>query len=274
MTENSEQDPSAAIQANRTLWDQWTGLHETSRFYDVDGFRQGATSLQSIELDELGPHIEGKDLLHLQCHFGLDTLSWARLGAQVTGVDLSPEATRLGTRLAAELDIPARFIASDVLRLDDALDDTYDVVFASYGVLDWLPDLERWAEIIDGFLRPGGVFYMVEFHPLATILGDDGKTLKYPYFPHREPIRLVEQGSYAAPDADVEGELFVWSHSLSEIFMALLGRGLQLEHFHEFDWSPYDCFPFTQEESPGRSVVPGMEGKIPLTFSLQCRKPS
>lgn len=263
----------AAIRANRKLWNQWTRAHETSRFYDVDAFRRGADSLQSIELDEIGPRVEGRDLLHLQCHFGLDTLSWARRGARVTGVDLAPDAVALATRLADELDIPGRFIASDVLRLDEVLQDTFDIVFTSYGVLDWLPDLDRWAEVIDDRLRPGGVFYMVEFHPLANLLGDDGKTLSYPYFPHAEPLRLVEKGSYAAPEADMEGEFFVWSHSLSEILGALLGRGLHLEFFHEFPWSPYNCFPFTKEIAPGRCIVPDQENSIPLTFSLQARKP-
>lgn len=261
-----------AIGANRQLWDQWTRAHETSEFYDLDAFRRGASSLQSIELDALGEVVVGKDLLHLQCHFGLDTLSWARLGARVTGVDLSQEAVQLAQRLSRELEIPGRFLQCDVLQLDAVLDDTFDIVYTSYGVLDWLPDLDRWAEVIAGRLRPGGLFYMVEFHPLASALGDDGKTLRYPYFPHAEPIRLVEKGSYAAPDSDMEGELFVWSHSLSEILTALLGQGLVLESFREFPWSPYDCFPFTQEVEPGRAIVPGLEGKIPLTFSLAARR--
>ncbi len=261
-----------AIGANRQLWDQWTRAHETSKFYDLDAFRRGTSSLQRIELDALGDAVAGKDLLHLQCHFGLDTLSWARLGARVTGVDLSHEAVQLAQRLSRELEIPGRFLQSDVLRLGDVLDDTFDIVFTSYGVLDWLPDLDRWAEIIANRLRPGGLFYMVEFHPLAGTLDEDGKTLHYPYFPHDEPIRLVEKGSYAAPDADTEGELFVWSHSLSEILSALLGQGLVLQSFEEFPWSPYNCFPFTQEVEPGRAVIPGLEGKIPLTFSLAARK--
>ena len=159
-----------------------------------------------------------------------------------------------------------------MLRLDEVLDDTFDIVFTSYGVVDWLPDLDRWAEVIAGRLRPGGLFYMVEFHPLAATLGDDGKTLQYPYFSHTEPLRLTQKGSYAAPDADIDSELFVWSHSLSEILTALLSQGLTLESFREFPWSPYDCFPFTEEVEPGRSVVPGLEGKIPLTFSLAARK--
>lgn len=262
-----------AIAANRQLWDQWTRAHETSDFYNVDAFRRGESTLCSIELDEIGREVADRDLLHLQCHFGLDTLSWARKGARVTGVDLSAEAMELANRLSRELEIPGRFLCSDVLELDSVLDDTFDIVFTSYGVLDWLPDLDRWARLIHHFLRPGGTFYMVEFHPLAAALSDDGRSLAYPYFPHREPLRMVEKGSYAAPDADMEGELFVWSHSLSEIITALLGQGLQLEHFHEFPWSPYDCFPFTEEVEKGRAIVPGLEGKIPLTYSLRARKP-
>lgn len=261
-----------ALEANRRLWDAWTEVHEDSEFYAVDAFRAGETSLQSIELQHLGDAVAGRRLLHLQCHFGLDTLSWARLGADVVGVDLSPKAIRLARTLAEELDIPACFIESDVLDLRSRLDDTFDIVYTSYGVLDWLSDLDRWARVVADSLVPGGTFFMVEFHPLAGLLGDNGRTLEHPYFPRREPLRFEEKGSYADTEAPVEGESVVWPHSLSEIFMALLGAGLRLDAFHEYAESPYDCFPFTKEVEPGRAVIPNLEHSVPLVYSLRATK--
>lgn len=260
---------NAWVGSNRELWNQWTDLHVESDFYDVDRFLKGESTLQSIEVDEL-QDIEGRSLLHLQCHFGLDTLSWARLGARVTGVDLAPRAVERGTDLARRAGLDARFVAADVVSLD--LGETFDVVFTSYGVLDWIQDLDAWARVVHRHLKPGGRFYIVEFHPMLNVLSDDGKRLAESYFPRPEPIEYAEQGSYAAPEADVSGTSYTWSHSLSEILNALLGAGLRLDFFNEHDFSPYDCFPFTEEEGPGTSYVPGMKGKFPMCFSLQARR--
>ncbi|MEO1088272.1 MAG: class I SAM-dependent methyltransferase [Acidobacteriota bacterium] len=208
-------DPSLAT--NKALWDRWTRLHRSSDFYDVDGFRAGESSLQSIELEALGGEVAGRDLLHLQCHFGLDTLSWARLGARVVGVDLSTEAVRTATELAAELELDARFIASDVLQLDAALEDTFDIVYTSYGVLDWIRDLDAWAGVVARRLRPGGTFYIVEFHPILGALSEDGGRFEHAYFHDDEPTVYREQGSYAAPDDPEESVMHVWQHTLGDV---------------------------------------------------------
>lgn len=260
-----------ALDANRALWDAWTTLHEGSDFYDLDAFRAGRSSLNPIELRELGP-VEGRSLLHLQCHIGIDTLSWARLGARAVGSDLSPKAVALANRLAEELALDARFVCADLYDLPEVLDERFDVVFTSYGALEWLRDLDRWGEIVAGFLAPGGVFYIVEFHPVALTLSDDGRPFHHPYFSTPEPIRTLERGSYADPDADFEGTSYAWSHSLGEIVSAVAGAGLRIEFLHEFAESPYDCYPFTREIAPGRAVVPGYEDKLPLLFSLRARK--
>ncbi len=257
---------------NRQLWDAWTQVHAGSRFYDVDGFRAGASSLNPIELAEVGD-VAGKTLLHLQCHFGLDTLSWARLGARATGVDFSAEAIELARRLAEELALPARFLCSDVYELPQCLDERFDIVFTSYGVVEWLPDLATWARLVASYLRPGGVFHLVELHPILGTLGEDGTTPVHPYFSSPEPIRTVESGTYADPDAAVEGVSYAWAYSLGEIVTAVVAAGLELEFLHEFPDSPYDCYPFTEEVEPGRAVIPGREGKIPLVFSLKATKP-
>lgn len=260
------------LEANRELWDAWTDVNSRSDFYDLEAFRAGASSLKPIELEELGD-VRDKTLLHLQCHFGLDTLSWARQGARVTGVDFSVAAIELARSLATELDLPARFVASDVFDLPNQLEGEFDIVFTSYGVIDWLQDLSAWGRIIASFLRPGGIFYMVEFHPVALTFSDDGRPFHHSYFPSRKPIRTVESGSYADPEADLTQVSYVWSHSLSEVVTALTSAGLRLEYLHELPYSPYDCFDFTSDAEPGKAVIPGFEDRVPLLFSLEASAP-
>jgi 2-polyprenyl-3-methyl-5-hydroxy-6-metoxy-1,4-benzoquinol methylase len=176
--------------ANLELWNRWTRIHEKSAFYDVDGFLAGKSSLWPLELEELGPYVQaGTTLLHLQCHFGLDTLSWARMGADVVGLDFSDEAITLARRLAGEAGLSghAEFICSDLYDADLHLGERlFDVVFVSWGAIEWLPDLERWAAIIARHLRPGGAFYLAEMHPFAQILDDEAPEgvlrVLYPYF--------------------------------------------------------------------------------------------
>src|SRR3972149_9735810 len=177
--------------ANLALWDEWTSIHVRSKFYDVEGFKRGEVRLDSLEREELGD-VTGKSLLHLQCHFGLGTLSWARLGATVTGADFSAKSIEQARALADELGIPAHFVCSDVESLPDNLSGQFDIVFTSYGVLPWLPDLKRWAEVIAHFLTPGGIFYIAEAHPISYIFDDtegvNDLVVKYPYFARDEPI--------------------------------------------------------------------------------------
>ena len=154
--------------ANRQNWNERTPVHAASDFYDVAGFKAGRITLTDIERGEVGD-VSGKTLLHLQCHFGLDTMSWARLGATATGVDFSEAAIDLARSLNDELRLNTRFIRSDVYGLPDVLDEEFDVVFTSYGVLVWLPDLDRWARTIRRMLRSGGTFYLVEFHPFPHL---------------------------------------------------------------------------------------------------------
>ena len=265
-------DQKQQRRTNRELWDGWTELHEGSEFYGLEGFRAGASSLNPLELEEVGD-VAGKSLLHLQCHFGLDTLSWARLGARVTGVDFSERAIGLAGRLASELDLPARFVRSDIYDLPGTLDERFDIVFTSYGVLWWLPELQPWANLIAELLVPGGRFYMAEFHPFLNLLDDDGRGPVGSYFSGTPPIRYETTGSYAAPDAGESHECFGWSHGIAEILTALHRAGLSLEFFREHQFSPYDCFPFLEEDAPGRYVMRGTSGGMPLVFSVRARRP-
>ena len=278
--------PDELRRANVAHWDEWTRIHETSAFYDVDGFKAGATSLRPLELEELGPLVaEGTTLLHLQCHFGLDTLSWARRGAVVTGVDLSEEAIGLARRLADEVGLAgrARFIASDVYEADAQLGAAhFDVVFVSWGAIEWLPDLDRWASLIARRLRPGGTFYMAEIHPIAYAMDetkDHGVRLAYRYLPAPdEPDRSEDDGSYADPDAHVEHRVcYSWAHGMGEILTALTGAGLRLEYLHESPYSVAPFFAWMQRDGHRWWWLPDADGgrraDLPFSYSVMARKP-
>jgi SAM-dependent methyltransferase len=261
------------IGMNRELWNELTLIHSRSNYYDVEGFKSGKSTLRPIELEELGD-VYGKSLLHLQCHFGLDTLSWARLGARVTGVDFSDRAIDLARRLSKEVGIEASFVQSDIYDLPENLDGQFDIVFTSYGVLCWLPDLGRWAEIIARFMKPGGTFYMVADHPLNNIFESkkDSQELKvaYPYFHSPEPTEWGPGSSYADPKAKVSHPSYEWTHSLSDVFNALISAGLRIEFVHEFPVCAYQRFPFMEQDEDGWWRLKG--DNIPLTFSLKATK--
>src|SRR5262245_17112552 len=195
-----------AIDLNRAHWDEVVPLHVASEFYDVASFRAGRSTLLPVELREVGD-VRGKTLLHLQCHFGMDTLSWAREGATVTGADFSGPAIEVARGLSAELGIPARFVESDVYSLPEVLDEPFDIVFASYGVLCWLPDFPAWARIAASFLNPGGVFYLLDGHGISWALDDlaaPALVLRYAYLPGTQQAYPDEDGSYAARDAKLQ----------------------------------------------------------------------
>ncbi len=262
--------------SNLKLWDQWASVHIGSRFYDVPGFEAGRNSLSEIDMAEMpAAAVAGKSLLHLQCHFGLDTLSWARLGAEVTGVDFSPNAITSARQLSAEMNIPARFIQSDIVTLPDALQGQFDIVYTSYGALAWLPDLAKWGEVIQHFLKPGGVFYMIEYHPFIHVFenrsDESGVELKYDYFPHPDKPQIfeVKGASYAGDSPDITHKVeYNWAHSLSEILTALTIRGLHLEYLHEFDYINFKIFRDMEEFAHHRYRLQGVP-PLPYMFSLK-----
>ncbi len=256
--------------ANQKLWNAYTAVNERSKVYDLDAFRKGKSSLNKIELDELGD-VKGKTLLHLQCHFGQDTLSWARMGARVTGVDFSHEAVELGRSLGRELGIDARFIECNIYDLPEVLTEKFDIVFTSYGALCWLPDLERWAKIIRHFLGKRGTFYMVEFHPVLSMFDDKG-AFKYPYFASGEPIKeRVTKGCYSNSDAVFDTDSYEWTHSLADPINALLNAGLVIEHVHEFPFCVYGDRPFLKQADDGLWYHENPEINIPLLFSIKAK---
>lgn len=270
MTTDTRRDPVAE---NLHLWNRWAEIHPDTDFYDLAGFRKGGSSLQAIERQEVGD-VAGKRLLHLQCHFGLDTLSWARLGADATGVDFSPVAIGRARELAEEAELEARFVESDVYHLPETIgDERFHRVVTTWGVLDWLPDLLTWARIVHRFLEPGGTFHLVEFHPLLRTLDDDGRTIAYPWLHQAEPLEYLEESSYAAPDESVDLPSFTWSWGIGDVVQSLLKAGLVIEALREFPWSPYPCLPYLVEVGPRRWALPDLEGLVPLAWSVRARRP-
>lgn len=259
--------------SNRSLWNEWARIHAASDFYHLDDFKSGAITLNDLERGEVGP-VAGKSLLHLQCHFGLDTLSWARLGANVTGVDFSNEAITLADQLAQALNIPARFLCSDIYALDDLLQEQFDIVYTSYGVLSWLPDIPRWAKIAADRVKPGGFFYIAEFHPFSWVLDDEAQEyrLRYPYF-NRDVMAFQVQGSYADRAAKVETRVeYGWNHTLGEIITSLIDAGLTLEFLHEFPFSVYEQLPYLKPDDQGLWRQNDEPAMMPLIFSLKAWK--
>ena len=270
------------LRANLASWDEAVDLHVGSALYNLEGFKAGKSSLSRIESDELGPFVgERTTLLHLQCHFGLDTLSWARRGATVTGIDFSGKGIETARSLAGEAGLSQRatFIQSDVYGLPEKLQGEFDVVFTSWGVLLWLGDLDRWAGVVDHFLAPGGRFYIAEFHPFAFLIADDATPdrlrIGYPYFQYGKPLRFDEPGDYAEPDAaTVNTVTYEWNHGFAEIIDPLLRRGLRLEFLHEFPFTiPGLQFPYLEKDDEGMLRVKGHREDFPLSFSLMMTKP-
>jgi SAM-dependent methyltransferase len=261
--------------ANRDLWDAWTRLHVTSEFYDVPGFKSGQSSLDSVELGGVGD-VRGRSLLHLQCHFGLDTLSFARLGARVTGVDFSSEAIGHARRLATELGLEARFVYADVTQALSLLEgEEFDVVFTSYGALSWLPELGPWARTIAGALKPAGRFFVADHHPTVWIFDDESREMelryRYGYF-DRGALRTEEKGSYAVPDGDYEGVSYCWQHTFDDIVGSLLAAGLRITSLREYPYLSFQWFPFMEKGDDGFWRMPEGGPDIPLMFSLTATK--
>ena len=257
------------IESNKTVWDQWSDKGFTPAFDKIERFRAGEEILQLFELEEIGD-VTGKSLLHLQCHFGLDTLAWARRGATVTGVDFSDTSIELATKLASDLGLPdARFVRSDVFGLPDVLDEKFDIVYTSFGVLAWLPDLDRWAQVIAHFLKPGGFFYVAEYHPFPLVFDDSSRTLdpvlRHPDFRTPEPI------SYPG-GVDGEFTVYGWPYTLGEVVSSLATAGLSIEFLHEFPFSESPHVSYLVPAEDGTWRLPPESGDLPLVFSVKATK--
>jgi SAM-dependent methyltransferase len=257
------------LATNRALWDERVPIHLASEFYDVDGFLAGGSTLRPFELAELGD-VDGLTLVHPQCHFGLDTLSWARRGARVTGLDFSPPAIAAARAIAERAGIDAEFVEANVYDAVQALDGRrFDVVYTGLGAIIWLPDIERWALTMVELMAPGGRFYLAEFHPFANVFGDDDLTVSESYFDDRPRI-YDEPGTYAEPTAPtVHTESVEWQHGIGEVISALAAAGLRIEWLHEHDYTLDQRWPFLRVTADHRYRMPADVPSLPLMYSLR-----
>lgn len=258
------------LEINKNSWNSRTESHLKSEFYDVDGFLKGKSSLNEIELNLLGD-LKGKSVLHLQCHFGQDTISLNRLGAKTIGIDLSDKAIESAKELALEANSDAHFICCDVYDLPNHLQGEFDIVYTSYGTIGWLPDLDQWAKVISRFLKPGGKFIFVEFHPVVWMFDDNFEKVGYRYF-NSGAIVETESGTYADRNADINQSYVMWNHDLSEVINSLIKNGLEINSLDEFDYSPYNCFNHTIEFEPKKYRIAHLEDKIPMIYSIVATK--
>jgi len=266
-----------AVEANRRNWDERTPIHAASDFYGIESFVAGGSTLQAFESDELGS-VEGASLLHLQCHLGLDTLSWARQGAKVTGLDFSEPAIIEARRLASRCGIDARFVVADVYAAAEALGERFDVVYTGLGALNWLPDLPRWAREVVALLKPGGNLYVLEFHPLVGMLSDEGLVFdaRWTYFFDEEGVADDDERDYADSSAWlVNTRTHEWSHHLGEVVSSLIDVGLTIDFLHEFDTIAYKPWDFLEEVStrPACYRIPAAMPQIPLEYSIKASAP-
>lgn len=262
-----------AFEINRETWNNKVDIHAESKFYDLDSFKKGRSSLHVYELNAL-PEVKGKTLLHLQCHFGQDTLSWSRMGAKCVGVDISDKAIDLARQLNNELELDAEFVCCNVLDTATYVEGTFDIVFTSYGVIGWLPDLRPWAEMISSKLAPGGTFYMVEFHPIVWMFDylESPPAMKYGY-QQSEAIYEEYEGTYADESSkEIISKEYGWNHGLGEVITALSSVGLEVKYLKEHMNSPYEVLPGLESDDSGMYFMPG--GLYPLIFEFKALKKS
>lgn len=258
------------FETNKKSWDGKVETHLASAFYNNDAFIAGENSLKEIELAILGD-VKGLKILHLQCHFGQDTISLSRMGATVTGVDFSPKAIDSARDLALKTGQNTQFICANVYDLPKVLNTQFDIVYTSYGTIGWLPDLNRWANVVAQFLKPNGKFVFVEFHPVVWMFDDDFSKVAYNYF-NAGPILENETGTYADKNAEIRSEYVMWNHDFGEVLGSLLAENLQLKEFKEYDFSPYNCFNHTVEVGKSRYRIEHLNNYIPMVYSLVMEK--
>lgn len=271
-------------EVNRLWWNERVTSHVASPFYHARDVVAGNPRPLNLERAELGD-LRDKSLLHMQCHFGLDTLSLAMYGAKVTGLDFSSEAIAAARGLAAKAGIDARFIETNILEADKALDEQFDIVFTSWGVLGWLPDHERWAEVAARFVKPGGTFYIAEIHPMLWLFDDQDEARiptdkpiyygLYDYFYREDPIVEDGGGSYATGETNYKNNrTHSWIYELGRIVTLLIEKGLVVEFVHEHDFTCNDIWPAMIERPDGMWTLPASWPRMPLSFSIKATKPS
>jgi SAM-dependent methyltransferase len=260
-------------EVNRAHWDERVPIHLRSTLYDVAGFKAGRLALQPEHVRDLGP-VAGKRLVHLQCHFGMETMSWARLGATATGLDFSAPAIAAARELAAELGLPTNFVQADIYDAPAALKAEFDIVYTGVGALMWHPDMDRWAAIVAKLLRPGGELYLNEFHPVEWIFAEATLEVKYDYFTSAEGLAFVLPGSYADTTATTTRDATrQWNHSLGAVVTALIRAGLVIRELSESDGSVLQRWPMLERSADRYWRMPKHLPNLPLMYTVRASKP-
>jgi 2-polyprenyl-3-methyl-5-hydroxy-6-metoxy-1,4-benzoquinol methylase len=266
------------IAANRKNWNERVSIHSnTSDYpdYNISGFNKGKSTLKPIELKEIGI-VKNKKLLHLQCHFGLDTLSWARRGASVTGVDFSEKAIQLAKELSLLNNIKSNFICSNIFDLKKVLKGKFDIVFASYGILCWINNLNSWLEIVSYFLKPNGIFFIIDSHPFSDSLSYDSTSNKcyfnYSYF-NTKAYKDLSDYSYVKSINKLKNNIsYEWKHTLSELINGLLINNLDIINIKEYHYDFWNRYPNMRLNKNGYWKLIDNRIKIPLMYSIKAKK--
>lgn len=258
------------LKINKESWNSKVSYHVDSDFYAHKAFMNGESSLNNIELDILGD-VKGKKILHLQCHFGQDSISLARLGAKVTAMDFSDEAIKTARSINDDLGLDVNFICCDVYDLINHLDDEFDIIFTSYGVIGWLPDLNKWASLIYHFLVSGGKLLLVEFHPAIWMYDDKFEKIEYSYF-NKDIIVEETEGTYANTNAPIKNKYISWNHDLSEVIMRIINNGMEIKLFNEYNYSPYNCFLAMSKLGEKKYQIKKFGDKFPLIYAVLAEK--
>jgi SAM-dependent methyltransferase len=265
------------LRLNRANWDERVAAHLAPESdYDVSALNTGRYELHGIEEAELGP-VAGLRLLHLQCHFGLDTLALAQRGADVTGLDFSGEAIAAARKLAAETGIEAHFVQSDIYDARANLEGAFDRIYTTWGTIVWLPDITRWAHTIASLLAPGGVFYFADLHPAAMVFDDETATGDMPgwFAPYflTEPLVTDDARDYANPVVRLaHHRTHQFIHPVASVVQALIDAGLRLDMIHEHPTIAWRAFASLVETEGRLYRFPGKPW-LPLSYSLKASKP-
>lgn len=257
------------LEKNKEGWNLRTGVHVGSDFYNLEDFLKGKSTLHKPELDLLG-NVAGQELLHLQCHFGMDTMSWARLGAKCTGLDISSEAITKARELNKLLSLDVNFIEDDVHNLANHFDNQFDTIITSYGVLCWLYDINIWAKSIAKSLKKGGRFVLVEFHPVLDIIFNGKVSGHSSYFSEGAPLAEWTQGTYTNPDSDIRYFEYRWQNNMGSVINALIDAGLSIKAMQEYPYSPYRLFEGMDVQEDG--LWHSSQNSYPYLYSLIAEK--
>lgn len=272
----------AAMAANMANWNARVPVHLGPNGYDIGRFADDPTAITDVvEFDRryLGD-LTGCDLVHLQCHLGTDTLSLARLGASITGLDFSADALASARNMTERCEVEARFVESNVYDAVEALGQTYDVVYTGVGAINWLPDIERWARTVAALIKPGGRFHMTEGHPAAMIYSNDATAdhmiVQYPYFEGSPAIDWDDAATYAGEGEVASPKHHEWAHNLGAVVQALIDAGLVIDRLDEHRELPWMFLPW-MEPVPDRQgwfqFPEPIRQSVPLSFTVSAHKP-